>query len=453
MATPAGARERTIADAYMEQAQQANSTSVVHQGGGDQHAPPLTPVVQRYPEGDAVAPTLLPKWYVMLGLLALYTAVIVVCALIVLVVPVLGLFLLACSPSVMLVAFLVWRYNDSTDVMQLALTTLWAIALLIPLVAFQFVLQLTGAYVGIASLPCAATAFIRAYLLAGFLEELLKYNAIRAILHKDLVADPRALLVYAAGASNGFALVENILYVFDSSLANIDAQRGLAVGIARAFLSVPSHTADGLLSGTALAARKFLGVDNKWYTILPLPVFIHGTYNFALFLIECYPGGWWYFVLFLVPWAVTIIAFVIIYYRARKLHSVPLVEVKALQAAGVLPRATCGSCADDCAACWHGPRAPANGRYAEPQALQQMARAHRERSQASTAPIQPVVPMAVGATPVEAPSTTDHGRLLQVVVPDDMVPGASLRVVVDGRELLVAVPEGAAPGTVLVVAY
>lgn len=86
-------------------------------------------------------------------------------------------------------------------------------------------------------------------------------------------------VVYAVFVSLGFALVENVLYV---------AQFGLQVGLVRALLSVPLHGVCGVYMGIAFGRFKArtlhapAGLLSAGGHCLPLPVLIHGFYDFCL---------------------------------------------------------------------------------------------------------------------------------------------------------------------------
>lgn len=84
-------------------------------------------------------------------------------------------------------------------------------------------------------------------------------------------------VVYAVFVSLGFALVENILYV---------AQYGIATGLLRALLSVPLHAVCGVYMGLAFGEMKSHSSNKKLLpaalTCLPLPILIHGFYDFCL---------------------------------------------------------------------------------------------------------------------------------------------------------------------------
>jgi RsiW-degrading membrane proteinase PrsW (M82 family) len=81
----------------------------------------------------------------------------------------------------------------------------------------------------------------------------------------------------------GFAMVENLIYVF---------QGGLEVALIRAFTAVPAHATFGILMGYFMGKAKFNGkriADNL--IGLALAVLFHGTYDFFLFL-QFIPGIW-----------------------------------------------------------------------------------------------------------------------------------------------------------------
>lgn len=84
-------------------------------------------------------------------------------------------------------------------------------------------------------------------------------------------------VVYAVFVSLGFALVENILYV---------AKFGIVTGLIRAVLSVPLHGVCGVYMGLALGDLKSRSPRSSLLSAplfcLPLPVLIHGFYDYCL---------------------------------------------------------------------------------------------------------------------------------------------------------------------------
>ena len=97
-------------------------------------------------------------------------------------------------------------------------------------------------------------------------------------------------VVYAVFMSMGFAILENILYVF---------QGGLGVAASRALLALPLHAACGVYMGIAYGQQKAhsLHAPHSFFSVakacLPAPILIHGFYDFCAFM-----GTWPYMVLF-----------------------------------------------------------------------------------------------------------------------------------------------------------
>lgn len=84
-------------------------------------------------------------------------------------------------------------------------------------------------------------------------------------------------VVYAVFVSLGFALVENVLYVL---------KFGIGTGLMRALLSVPLHAVCGVYMGLAFGDLKSRssekGLLPAALSCLPLPILIHGFYDFCL---------------------------------------------------------------------------------------------------------------------------------------------------------------------------
>lgn len=86
-------------------------------------------------------------------------------------------------------------------------------------------------------------------------------------------------IIYAVFISMGFALKENLGYVFTS-------YSGLSVAISRSYTAVPAHAAFGIAMGYYYTLAKYNASKRKKYLLLSLlvPVIFHGTYDFILFL-------------------------------------------------------------------------------------------------------------------------------------------------------------------------
>ncbi len=141
-------------------------------------------------------------------------------------------------------------------------------------------------------------------------------------------------IVYAVSASLGFALLENLLYVFSG---------GVTVGILRALTAVPMHTAFGIIMGLYYGRARFDATTNPVWTIDPsdgslseprmvqgsakrantnmlkalvIPTLLHGLYDFAAMAIS---KNAWYTVLLVVVLAATSIYAVKLVLRESKL--------------------------------------------------------------------------------------------------------------------------------------
>ncbi len=119
-------------------------------------------------------------------------------------------------------------------------------------------------------------AFGNAFLVAALCEEAFKLLAIYILVWKNPNFNERFDgIVYAVFVSLGFALVENIMYVFT---------HGMGTGFSRAFTAVPAHAMFGIMMGYYLGLSKFSTQKRSSYFVLAffIPFFFHGVYDFIL---------------------------------------------------------------------------------------------------------------------------------------------------------------------------
>ena len=102
---------------------------------------------------------------------------------------------------------------------------------------------------------CILSYFLNSYFIAGFCEELLKYQVVSRLKNSVLTPDYRCLMVYGVCAGAGFATVENILYVISSDFGT---------AIVRAFTAVPLHCLTGCLLGLGISRQKCLGIPTSF---------------------------------------------------------------------------------------------------------------------------------------------------------------------------------------------
>lgn len=120
-------------------------------------------------------------------------------------------------------------------------------------------------------------SFFDAFFVAAIPEEFSKFIIFYWVIWKSNLFDEHYDgIVYAVFISMGFALVENVMYVF---------QNGLAVAVMRAILAVPGHGLFAVVMGYFLSRAKFSkDGSQKLYIVFSLlfPMLLHGTYDFLL---------------------------------------------------------------------------------------------------------------------------------------------------------------------------
>jgi protease PrsW len=124
-----------------------------------------------------------------------------------------------------------------------------------------------------------AHALVQAFIIAAVPEELVKFAAVNKFGRKELdELGPGVAILLAVGASLGFAVLENKIYVLHG---------GLILWILRALSAVPMHAIFGFVMGSfmVLAWRDPLRFDERMLTLaLVVPILFHGTYDFLIFL-------------------------------------------------------------------------------------------------------------------------------------------------------------------------
>lgn len=141
-----------------------------------------------------------------------------------------------------------------------------------------------------------SSALYTSFIVAAFTEELFKYLALYLLIWRNKnFNEPFDGIVYSVFISLGFALVENVLYVFSPSLG------GIRTGFSRGIFSVPAHAFFGVNMGYYFALAKFRPEKSAFYKFVALlsPILLHGMYDFILFLAKPY-------------WLITFIIFVVV---------------------------------------------------------------------------------------------------------------------------------------------
>jgi protease PrsW len=156
-------------------------------------------------------------------------------------------------------------------------------------------------------------ALFTAYVVAGLTEETAKALVLWLVVWRHPAFDERFDgIVYATRAGLGFALVENVGYLFGTqSLAGY-----FGVYVLRAVLAVPGHAIYAGFMGHYAARKRFDGEGPGLMGGLIVAIFLHGTYDAALFLVAALPKDVALFGLFLLP-----VPFIVVIAGYRKLRA------------------------------------------------------------------------------------------------------------------------------------
>lgn len=175
-----------------------------------------------------------------------------------------------------------WVYlKDRYEQEPLSLVGLSLLAgLLSPLAVLYFNLLWQNAGFGISS-NWLDTAFY-AYVSVGFTEEAVKWLLLLMVAYnRSAFNEPFDGIVYAVAVSMGFAISENLLYVFYNS----QPHEAYWVAVLRGFTAVPAHATFAIVMGYFVGISKFSPM-RPVYLMLALvsATLLHGSYDFFLFL-------------------------------------------------------------------------------------------------------------------------------------------------------------------------
>jgi protease PrsW len=121
--------------------------------------------------------------------------------------------------------------------------------------------------------------FLTCFISVGLIEEAVKYFIVKKFAYRSpFFNETMDGITYTIIASMGFALLENVLYVLEG---------GIAIGVVRAFMSVPSHALfSGIMGYYIGKSRNIFDQKERTKTLLKgflLGVFYHGLFDFVLF--------------------------------------------------------------------------------------------------------------------------------------------------------------------------
>ncbi len=131
--------------------------------------------------------------------------------------------------------------------------------------------------------PCYRLLYpvFKAFIVAGLVEESLKlFIVMKFVFRKKCFNEVMDGIVYTVIAGMGFACLENVLYVLGN---------GIAVGILRAFTSIPMHASVSVIMGYWIGMAKFSENRRSRRKLIMkgflLAVLFHGLYDLCIFAI------------------------------------------------------------------------------------------------------------------------------------------------------------------------
>ncbi|MBT7122394.1 MAG: PrsW family intramembrane metalloprotease, partial [Clostridia bacterium] len=202
------------------------------------------------------------------------------------------LIFLAVAPVAVLIVFILLhdRY-DREPFSMLLKVFFFGMLISIPILGVEMLLSRFNFFKGIIGVA------IQAFVVVGFTEEFFKrFVVIKSALYHKEFNEKLDGIVYCVIASLGFALVENVMYVFQFS------EISASVWLTRAIVSVPAHMLLGIIMGYYLGMSKFGDKDGKTrnYYLMSLvaPAVLHGLFDFVL--MAGLPNYLYYFVPILV---------------------------------------------------------------------------------------------------------------------------------------------------------
>jgi RsiW-degrading membrane proteinase PrsW (M82 family) len=182
----------------------------------------------------------------------------------------------ALAPVIFLFTFIYLRDRYQREPLRLLIFTfLVGVVIAVPVVFVELYL---GRLFGTEYSGDVVTVLLRAFVVVALVEESFKFLGLMLVAYpRDAFDEPYDGIMYAASVSLGFAAIENVLYTFD---------KGLGVGLLRAFTAVPGHAMMGVVMGYFVGLAKFKqdsGVKGVYMVLgLLFATLIHGAYDFFL---------------------------------------------------------------------------------------------------------------------------------------------------------------------------
>ena len=183
-----------------------------------------------------------------------------------------GLVSIAVAPVLIILFYIYLRDKyEKEPLLIMALAVLAGCIIIIPVIYAERFISM-----GSMAFPGYWNAAYTAFLEAALTEEVFKFLAFMLLIWGNRNFNEKFDgIVYAVFISLGFALVENLLYVFN---------QGFSVGVMRAGTAVPAHALFGVVMGYQLGLAKLYPKERLWRLMLALiwPIMLHGIYDFIL---------------------------------------------------------------------------------------------------------------------------------------------------------------------------
>jgi RsiW-degrading membrane proteinase PrsW (M82 family) len=185
-----------------------------------------------------------------------------------------NLLLIAVAPVFIILVYIYYRDKYEKEPLNLLFEGLVAGGVIVfPIVYFEQLINPIGSNLS----PIYSAAWT-AFMVAALVEELFKYFAVYILIWRNPNFNERFDgIVYGVFVSLGFALVENISYVFGNP-------EGLRVALLRAVTAVPAHAMFGVMMGYWFGLAKFVPSKRRQYmfSAFSFPFLFHGIYDFIL---------------------------------------------------------------------------------------------------------------------------------------------------------------------------
>jgi RsiW-degrading membrane proteinase PrsW (M82 family) len=189
----------------------------------------------------------------------------------------LNLLLISIAPVLIILIYIYYRDKYEHEPLKLLAKSVIAGAIIaIPIISFELEIE---SWVESINLSNIQSAMWEAFAVAALVEESLKFLILYILIWKNINFNEKFDgVVYAVFVSLGYALVENIGYVFG------DVSNGMDTGIIRAFTSVPAHAMFGIMMGYWFGLARFSTKNRKLFLIksFAYPFIFHGIYDFLL---------------------------------------------------------------------------------------------------------------------------------------------------------------------------